>query len=67
MLPETPVKEFSKWRCIVWNHDRYAAGVQGAAGDPAGYTYSVDNTEHVVYRVAVTSTSMNCGSTYRDK
>jgi hypothetical protein len=27
-----------------------AAGAPGAAGDPAGYTWDVDKTQHVVYR-----------------
>jgi hypothetical protein len=35
-----------------WNHNdlTVATRAPGAAGDPAGYTWSVDNTQHVVYR-----------------
>jgi hypothetical protein len=29
---------------------RHAAGAPLAAGDPAGYTWDVDKTEHAVYR-----------------
>jgi len=36
----------------VWNHNDLteAAGAPGAAGDPTGYTWDVDSTQHVVYR-----------------
>jgi hypothetical protein len=36
----------------LWNHNdlTHASGGSGAAGDPAGYTWDVDSTEHVVYR-----------------
>jgi hypothetical protein len=35
-----------------WNHADLTAsiGAPAAAGDPAGYTWDVDHTEHVVYR-----------------
>jgi hypothetical protein len=35
-----------------WQHNDLTAATSasGAAGDPAGYTWSVDGTEHVVYR-----------------
>jgi hypothetical protein len=35
-----------------WRHNDLtaAAGAPAAAGDPAGYTWDVDKTEHVVYR-----------------
>ncbi len=36
----------------MWNHNDLTAatGVSAAAGDPFGYTWSVDGTKHVVYR-----------------
>ena len=35
-----------------WNHNDLtnATGAPGAAGNPAGYTWDVDKTQHVVYR-----------------
>ncbi len=35
-----------------WHHNNltWAASAPGAVGDPAGYTWDVDNTQHVVYR-----------------
>jgi Astacin (Peptidase family M12A) len=35
-----------------WHHNDLttAAGAPGAAGDPAGYTWDVDSTQHVVFR-----------------
>jgi hypothetical protein len=35
-----------------WHHNDLTAatGAPGAAGDPAGYTWDVDSTQHVVYR-----------------
>jgi hypothetical protein len=37
---------------IAWSHNDLteATGAGGAAGDPAGYTWDVDSTQHVVYR-----------------
>jgi hypothetical protein len=31
-------------------HRRRITGAPGAAGDPTGYTWNVDSTQHVVYR-----------------
>ena len=35
-----------------WHHANLTGsiGAPAAAGDPAGYTWDVDSTEHVVYR-----------------
>ena len=43
---------WSPWFNGQWNHNdlTVAAGAPNAIGDPDGYTWDVDSTQHVVYR-----------------